>query len=73
MAGIGPAWVHLNQNGNVADSVSGQIAGDFVFWLTGKHRVGWFLEPAYEYSFAEGHEQSLGISGGLLIGIPGPH
>jgi hypothetical protein len=73
MAGIGPAWVHLKQNGKVTDSISGQVAGDFMFWPTGKHRFGWFLEPAYEYSFAEGHEQSLGISGGLLIGIPGPH
>ena len=23
-----------------------------MFWPTGKHRFGWFLEPAYEYSFA---------------------
>ena len=44
-----------------------------MFWPTGKHRFGWFLEPAYDYSFAGGHQQSLGISGGLLIGIPGPH
>jgi hypothetical protein len=30
---------------------------------------GWFLEPAYDYSFARGHQKSLGISFGLLIGI----
>ena len=73
MAGVGPVWVHLKQNGKVADSISGEVAGDFMFWPTGKHRFGWFLEPAYDYSFAGGHQQSLEISGGLLIGIPGPH
>ena len=35
-----------------------------------KHRFGWFLEPAYGYSFAGGHLQSIGVSGGLLIGLP---
>jgi hypothetical protein len=29
----------------------GEVAGDFMFWPTGKHRFGWFLEPAYDYSF----------------------
>jgi hypothetical protein len=41
-----------------------------MFWPTGKHRFGCFLEPAYDYSFAGGHKQSIGMSGGLLIGIP---
>jgi hypothetical protein len=36
---------------------------------TGKHRFGWYLEPAYDYSFAGGHQQSIGMSAGLLIGI----
>jgi hypothetical protein len=40
-----------------------------MFWPTGRHRFGWFLEPAYDYSFAGGHEQSIGMSAGLLIGI----
>jgi hypothetical protein len=48
---------------------SGEIAGDFMFWPTGKHRFGWYLEPAYDYSFAGGHQQSIGMSAGLLIGI----
>jgi len=41
-----------------------------MFWPTGKHRFGWFLEPVYDYSFAGGHQQSIGVSVGLLIGIP---
>jgi hypothetical protein len=70
MLGIGPEWVRLRQNGKVTSSFSGEMAGDLMFWPTGKHRFGWFLEPAYDYSFAGGHQQSIGMSGGLLIGIP---
>jgi hypothetical protein len=54
----------------VTNFISGEIAGDFMFWPSSKHRFGWFLEPAYDYSFGGGHQQSIGISGGLLIGIP---
>jgi hypothetical protein len=61
--------VHLRRNGRVTNSISGEMAGDFMFWPAGKHRFGWFLEPAYDYSFAGGHPQSIGMSGGLLIGI----
>jgi hypothetical protein len=70
MLGVGPEWVHLRQKGKVTNSVSGEIAGDFMFWLAGKHRFGWFFEPAYDYSFAGGHQHSIGMSAGLLIGIP---
>src|SRR5215472_13945369 len=31
-----------------------EIAGDVMFWPTGKHHFGWYLEPAYDYSFARG-------------------
>ncbi len=70
MLGIGPQWVHLSQNGRVTNFIAGEFAGDFMFWPTGKHRFGWFLEPAYDYSFSGGHQQSIGMSGGLLLGIP---
>jgi hypothetical protein len=70
MVGVGPEWVHLRQNGKATNSISGELVGDFMFWPTGKHRFGWFLEPAYDYSFAGGHQQSIGVSIGLLIGIP---
>jgi hypothetical protein len=33
-----------------------------MFWPNGKHRFGWFCEPAYDYSFAGDHQQSIGIS-----------
>lgn len=70
MLGVGPQWVHLSQNGKARNSLSGEVAGDFMFWPTGKHRFGWYLEPAYDYSFAGGHQKSIGMSAGLLIGIP---
>ena len=69
MLGVGPEWAHLSENGKVTNSISAELAGDFMFWPNGKHRFGWFLEPAYDYSFAGGHQQSIGMSGGLLIGI----
>jgi hypothetical protein len=40
-----------------------------MFWAARKRRFGWFLEPAYGYSFTGGHQQSIGLSGGLLIAI----
>jgi len=69
MLGMGPEWVHLRQNGKTTNSIAGEVAGDFMFWPARKHRFGWFLEPAYDYSFARGHQQSIGMSGGLLIAI----
>jgi hypothetical protein len=69
MLGVGPQWAHLKQNGRTMNSLSGELAGDFMFWPSGRHRFGWFLEPAYNYSFAGGHQQSIGMSAGLLIGI----
>jgi hypothetical protein len=70
MFGIGPEWDHSNQFGIKTNSVSGEVIGDFMFWPSRKHRFGWYLEPTYEYNFARGHEQSVGITGGLLISIP---
>jgi hypothetical protein len=70
MLGVGPEWVHLKESGKTTDTIAGELAGDFMFWPTRKHRFGWFLEPAYDRSFARGHQQSIGMSGGLLIGIP---
>ncbi len=69
MLGVGPQWAHIKQSGKTRDTFSAELAGDFMFWPTGKHRFGWYLEPAYDYSFAGGHIQSIGMSAGLLIGI----
>jgi hypothetical protein len=70
MAGIGPEWAHTDENGATHNSLAGEAALDFMFWPAKKHKYGWYLEPAYDYSFSHGHEQSVGLSGGLLIAIP---
>lgn len=69
MMGVGPEWVHARNSGVTTNSVSIEVAPDFMFWHSAKHRFGWYLEPGYEYNFGRGREQSLGISGGLLIAI----
>lgn len=52
------------------NSVGGEVALDFIFWPYSRHRFGWFLEPGLnDYSFVHGHERSVGLSGGLLIGV----
>src|SRR5580700_205742 len=73
MLGVGPEWVYLRQNRTTSQSISGEVAGDFMFWPNGKHRFGWYLEPAYDYSFMAGHQQSIGISAGLLVGVHRRH
>ena len=69
MFGIGPEWVHTREKGKTTNSVAGEAALDFMFWPARKHKFGWYLEPAYDYGFGHGHEQSIGINGGLLIAI----
>lgn len=69
MAGIGPEWIHTNVNHISANAVGAEAIGDFMFWPSAKRKFGWYLEPAYDYSFGRGHDQSIGISGGLLIAI----
>src|ERR1700723_1805108 len=67
MLGVGPQWTHLKQNGKTTNTFSGELAGDFMFWPTGKHRFGWYLEPAYDSSFAGGPQQSIAMIAGLLV------
>jgi hypothetical protein len=49
--------------------VGGEVVLDFMFWPSAKHKFGWYLEPGYDYNFGRGHEQSVGVSGGLLIAL----
>jgi hypothetical protein len=66
MFGVGPQWTFSRDGTKIA----GEVALDFMFWPTPDRTYGWFLEPAYSYSFSAGHEQSLDITVGLLIPIP---
>ncbi len=67
MIGAGPTWTHVSERGRTQDSVGAEVALDFMFWPWKGRRIGWFLEPGYGYSFGPGHEQSVGVSAGLLI------
>jgi hypothetical protein len=69
MAGVGPEWIHTRQYGITTNSFAAEGALDFMFWPSGKHRFGWYVEPAYDYSFGHGHERSVSITAGLLIAI----
>jgi len=69
MIGVGPEWIHTSEFGMKTNSAAIEGVLDFMFWPSGKHRFGWYLEPGYEYNFGRGHEQSIGINGGLLIAI----
>lgn len=71
MAGIGPEWVHTQENGRAANALGGEAAVDFMFWPFAKRRFGWYAEPALDYRFGNVHEMSFGISAGLLIGVGG--
>jgi hypothetical protein len=66
MVGVGPEWTFTKEGTKIA----GEVVLDFMFWPTPDRKFGWFLEPTYSYSFSRGHEQSLGVSAGLLIAIP---
>jgi hypothetical protein len=70
MAGIGPEWVHTRHSGAGVNALAGEAALDFMFWPTRKHKFGWYLEPAYDHGFVYAHDQSLGLTGGLLIAFP---
>ena len=70
MAGVGPQWVRVSEGGKVRDTASAEAVLDFMFWPRTRHDFGWYLEPSYTYDFSPGHEQSVGVSAGLLIAIP---
>lgn len=69
MLGVGPEWIHTNAFGVKQNSIGAELAADFMFWPSRRHKFGWYLEPSYDFKFGPGHEHSLGINGGLLIAI----
>jgi hypothetical protein len=65
--GVGPVWMHTVGSGKT--TIGAEVVAEFMFWPTPDRKFGWFLEPSYTYAFSNGHEQSLGVSIGLLIPI----
>lgn len=69
MAGLGPEFSLARLNGRTANVWGGEFALDFMYWPFKRRRFGFYLEPAYDYSSRAGNGQSVGFSGGLLVGI----
>jgi hypothetical protein len=69
MPGIGPAWLHKIGRDGTTNSLGAVALIDFQIWPTRERNFGWFIEPAYGYDFGREHEQSLGVTVGLLIPI----
>ncbi len=69
MFGVGPELIHVRKNGITTNAVAGEIALDFMFWPSPKRKFGWYIEPAYDYTFGHSHDQSVGVSIGLLISV----
>ena len=69
MAGIGPEWIYTRESDMTTNSLGGEAVLDFMFWRSRKRKLGWYVEPGYEYNFGRGHERSIGVSVGLLIAI----
>ena len=70
MFGVGPEWIRAKSYGVTTNALGAEAVLDFMFWPSGKHKIGWYLEPGYDYSFARGHDRSIGITAGVLIAIP---
>ena len=70
MLGAGPEWLHKTGGGDVPDSLGAVAVLDFQFWPGSQRSYGYFVEPSYGCDFGRGHEQSLGVTVGLLIGLP---
>lgn len=68
MLGVGPSLAYATRESGA--KWSSVVALDFMFWPSGEKTFGWFIEPAYSYSLHKGHEQSLAVTVGLLVGIP---
>ena len=67
--GLGPVWIRTVEAGRTSNALGATAVFEFMIWPTLERKYGWFVEPSYTYSFARGHDQSFGISGGLLIPI----
>jgi hypothetical protein len=70
MLGIGPEWAQSTEYRITTNSWSAEIALDFMYWPFKKRQFGFYVEPAYAYGFNATHEQSAGMSAGLLVNIP---
>jgi hypothetical protein len=67
MPGLGPAWFYKTGQGETGSSIGAVALVDFQIWPSAERKLGWFIEPSYGYDFGREHEQSLGVTVGILI------
>ena len=70
LIGAGPEWVHKASSEKPGDSAAGEAILELVYFPWAEHKAGFFIEQSYGYDFGKGHEQSLGVTGGLHIAVP---
>ena len=68
MIGAGPQLSYTTLGGGT--QIASEFALEWMIWPSKDRKFGWFVEPTYTYSFSKGHEQSLGVTTGLIIAIP---
>ena len=68
MIGGGPQLSYATAGGGT--KIASEFALEWMIWPSADRKFGWFVEPAYSYSFSKGHEQSIGVTTGLTIAIP---
>jgi hypothetical protein len=65
LIGAGPLWLHKPEG----DSVAAEAIVEFVYEAWPERHTAIFVEPSYAYDFGKGHEQPVGVTAGLHIGI----
>jgi hypothetical protein len=60
--GIGPSF-------STSGRVGAAASFEFMIWPWQERKFGWFVDPTYGVSFAPGHQQSFGLTVGILVGI----
>lgn len=60
--GIGPTWNSSGQFGT-------QASFEFMIWPWEERKFGWFVDPSYSVSLVSSHQQSVGLTLGIIIGL----
>lgn len=72
MAGVGPELSWRLTDGSHARALAAEFALDLMVWPT--KNVGWYLEPTYNLaSLRSPSGRSLGLTAGLIVGLPWLH
>jgi hypothetical protein len=67
MVGAGPQLSYATAGGGT--KVAGEFAMEWMIWPTKDRKFGWFIEPTYSVTLNKGHEQAIGLTGGLMIAL----